>query len=91
MQNTPLVGSSKTVHVYYPFHAHAGCDLKSEQQWRVSKDYIIVGLSDGSRLKLPTWMTSGEAATFKVTEFPTVSLDALMVVSESIPPAELVA
>jgi hypothetical protein len=50
----------------------------------VSKNYIIVELLDGSRLKLPAWMASAEAAIFVVSDCPTVSLDALMVVSELI-------
>jgi hypothetical protein len=56
--------------------------LKSQQQWRVSKDNVIVGLPDGSRLKLPSWMATIEAAAFEISDFPTVSLDALMTVYE---------
>jgi hypothetical protein len=76
------VGVSDAVHIYYPFHAYAGFKLKSRQQWRVSKDCIIVELADGSRLKLPGWMTSTDAAHFEISESPAVNVEGLKDVCE---------
>ena len=40
-------------------------------------DYLIVEQGDGTRSLLPMWITSPDAATFPLVEFPRLSIEAL--------------
>jgi hypothetical protein len=83
------VGSCEEVQIYYPFHAYAGCKLKSRQQWRVPGDCAIVQLEDGSLLKLPAWMISVEAAVFEISKTAVVDIEGLKLVCELMDKSQL--
>jgi hypothetical protein len=73
-QNT--IGSE--VEIYYPFHPLFGKKLKVIRRAIVKDGTILVNAPKGFCKEIPSWMTQAECLEYHISNFPHISLKAIL-------------